>query len=381
MLPRLLASSLLFLATCEADRLINSSKHCCAKDTTGNYHVLKCVFFPMATYVNLGDGGCFQHLNYDGSFINGGEDTYRSKFCPFAGQENKARRELLMWWFLRAIANASAVPFAVSDLAKSCLLGNVESLPTVYPRSNETTPKEYCETMLSLPLMFESIGFRSVGLTMEDARAVSTGSYKGRITSRSAIRRVGPNDKCEPLIVTRHARLALRAVLPTYFLHVYAQSEQGLNEKVRRSQNEQKRFKKQHWRRLAETVCKAADSPKHLDALFSLDTLRSRNVVSTAVAVLERDKGTCRTAEACNYDADQNNHVGACDQCKAKAQTYPYFCEKAGLCSAEDVPDFGCKTFKCTFHFKRSCTCYKAIGLYFTKDLKEALAAAEEACT
>lgn len=79
--------------------------------------------------------------------------------------------------------------------------------------------------MLSLPLMFESIGFDGPGVLMEDAHMATVWTYKANFQFKHGAR-PGPNEGCDHLLAknfgpSTYARLALRAILPTYFRHRY----------------------------------------------------------------------------------------------------------------------------------------------------------------
>lgn len=312
-----------------------------------------------------------------------GRSLYTSKFCPFASAELKDRRALLVNWYVNAAKN-NRVPFAVNDLAMSCLLGEVQDLPRAFhdqfPQfvSNE----DFCETMLSLPLMFESIGFDGPGLLMEDERTTLTFSYKGH-TDRGESQRPGPNEGCDAwnskhLGEPKLARLALRAVLPTYFLHRYAQSATGMVLKgVRAWLSPSTQFKESYWQTPVSRVCAAADSPTLLDSMFSLTNLRARSLVSSSV--MTRDEGTCEAATPCNYASDESKHLGACDICTDK--DYPWFDKATASCwNGQDNGYSRCIADNAESLEKKSCTCHKAICWYFTKDFDAAFAAAVKAC-
>merc|ERR1711870_141045 len=80
--------------------------------------------------------------------------------------------------------------------------------------------------------MFEAIGFDGPGLVLEDNRTVDTWSFHGH-KDKGSQRRPGPHGGCDAITSSNfgkslYGRLALRVILPTYFLHVYAQSAKGM---------------------------------------------------------------------------------------------------------------------------------------------------------
>eukprot|EP00928_Gymnodinium_smaydae_P016668 TRINITY_DN16293_c0_g3_i1.p1 TRINITY_DN16293_c0_g3~~TRINITY_DN16293_c0_g3_i1.p1 ORF type:complete len:401 (-),score=18.74 TRINITY_DN16293_c0_g3_i1:284-1363(-) len=335
------------------------------------------------TYVNIGDGGCFQYLDQDGHFIGGDQSRalYTSSHCPFAGADLSHRRSLLVNWYLQALnSSRGTVPFAVNDLAMSCLLGSVQDLPEAFRRPPDVSNEVFCETMLSLPLMFKAIGFDGAGLVMEDNRTKHTFSFKGRVISSSTYRS-GPDEDCDLLLDSKRlgeprlARLALRAVLPTYFLHRYAQSGTGMILKGTRAWiDPSTNFKQSFWQTQADTACKAATSPNELDSMFSLTNLRAQTLVSSEA--MARDEGRCVDLRPCNYVSDSSKHLGACDICTKK--THPWFDNATGECWSAKAPSRS----RCTIEKpkRRSCTCHKAICWYFTRDFAAAVKAAAKAC-
>lgn len=97
-----------------------------SSDATLNNDAMVCVS-ALHTYIRLGDGGCFQHVQiHSGWFHNAAaQRSYEAKFCPFAGgdADHTKKRRLLASWYNRAMSSG-APPFAVNDLAMACLLGD-----------------------------------------------------------------------------------------------------------------------------------------------------------------------------------------------------------------------------------------------------------------
>eukprot|EP00930_Biecheleria_cincta_P033273 TRINITY_DN23039_c0_g1_i1.p1 TRINITY_DN23039_c0_g1~~TRINITY_DN23039_c0_g1_i1.p1 ORF type:complete len:382 (+),score=61.96 TRINITY_DN23039_c0_g1_i1:72-1217(+) len=376
----LLLASFVLTLRCAAHRQEHSDVIDASHNATGAK--VKICVAGAHTYLNLGDGGCFQHLDDRGNFLEGDSDRlYASKFCPFSELKHRPARALLYHWYVKATNDN--IPFAVNDLAMSCLLGEVQDLSKAFHKFPGFVSNEhFCETMLSLPLMFESIGFDGPGLLMEDERTTLTFSFKGN-AKRGEYFRVGPNQGCDAwnskhLGEPKLARLALRAVLPTYFLHRYAQSGTGMVVRGSRAWlSPFVQFKESYWQAPVNAVCAAAKSPADLDGLFSLTNLRARSLVSSKA--MERDEGNCQDVTPCNYDSDESKHLGACDVCKNK--DYPWFNEASGNCWNGKSDGFSrCLADASAKQEKKSCACHKAICWYFTKDFDAAFAAAVKAC-
>lgn len=340
------------------------------------------------TYINFGDGGCFQHLDSSGAFKDSTAKTaYKKKFCPFVLPSGDSKRMALMKWYDLSIDSGSP-PFAVNDLAMTCLLGDVDTVASRYGGNGEDSlaneqwsGEDFCETMLSLPLMFEAIGFDGPGLLMEDSRTSTKWTFKGKETTVLEDTRAGPSYGCSSTMSSRtlgptwHGRLALRAVLPSYFLHRYAQSGKGMVVKgVRALLRPGTRFKSSYWTDPVEKVCEAASSPEKLEELYSFANLKAGKLISQNV--MKRDAGRCGDATPCNYATDTIGHLGACDVCNNKK--YPWFDEGGGECWNSQ----GLERKKCegSSGKKRTCKCHKAICWYFTRDVGAAMRAATTAC-
>merc|ERR1719263_877482 len=74
--------------------------------------------------------------------------------------------------------------------------------------------------------MFESIGFDGPGIQLQDSRASTHWTFKGHNLNKFEV--VGPSEGCTGTGTKRlgnsaYARLALRAILPTYFRHSYTE--------------------------------------------------------------------------------------------------------------------------------------------------------------
>lgn len=350
------------------------------------------------TYINLGDGGCFQHLlTHSGGFQDTeAQHSYEANFCPFAGggKDHTKKRKLLANWFIRAMTYA-APPFTVNDLAMSCLVGDPKALSDDFlkalgvqagnasSRSGEDVfnKEEFCETMLSLPLMFESIGFDGPGVLMEDAHIKTVWTYKAQVQNTDDWR-PGPSSGCDSwrasdLGTSPYARLALRAILPTYFRHRYMETGGGMVGRGAKAILLRGMFTEAHWQSQVKAVCSAAAvASQNLDALFSLQSLQTGGLLSQAA--LHRDSGQCADATPCNYPADPTHHLGACDVCAQKE--FPWYDPNRGNCWDAQTSDTSRQVCATPDAPTKTCSCHKAICWYFTDDFEAALSVANQEC-
>jgi len=194
------------------------------------------------------DSGCDEFIQTNGSLTNG--DEYEARDCPFADSSNQSemRRSIL-----KGAHESRSI--AYSDLALSCKYtqGNGLALDIsgeawsflnegrIKAFRDSMNDKEFdaflCETLRLLPLIFGRIGFRDWGITLDrlhDRAYPST--VRGQMKKDNE-----PTKRYECLYYahfspsqTLRARRVIRAMLPTYGLHVFAQSVYGMWVKSRR---------------------------------------------------------------------------------------------------------------------------------------------------
>ncbi|CAJ1394172.1 unnamed protein product [Effrenium voratum] len=96
-------------------------------------------------------------------------------------------------------------------------------------------PSELCNTFLQLPLMFDGIGFDKSGIMWENPYVRNIQSFFGRVVHVGSFRRVFEHH-CKDKILgldgdlgsSMQGRLVLRALLPSYYRHVYARNIVGV---------------------------------------------------------------------------------------------------------------------------------------------------------
>lgn len=333
------------------------------------------------TYIDLGDGGCFKHLSIlsdaqPGHFISQEDgQEYADKLCPFASDspEHQYRRRLLSFYQSYSEQHGQ-VPFSMNDIARVCLLGDIENLAegflTKFPLNRiqrAMLDKEaFCDAFLSLPLMLDKIGFDSPGLIWETDIVKAVWSFQGK--SKWSYQRFTMDIKgCKPIGRSKHARLVLRALIPTYFQHVYAQSNYGMVKKGARNIVHKKQFYPSKFENELKQVSAGLKKDSGgLDKLLSLSSLKNRTLLSEEA--LDRDRGECKSAPACNYEA--STALKSCVICTKKK--FP--CLVNGFCQGMSKRQSRCSVVDCEGtdikSLPRSCSCHKAICWYFTDDFK-----------
>jgi len=315
----------------EASALVEDST-----DATGHN---KCIV-GLHTLIQMGDGagGCFQHLEGDGSFKSAQDgSSYASKYCPFHGGSHQLKRKLMMMWYnITTTGNnvngkASANPFTVNDVARTCILEGSDAIGNSFYMyfggltASDISKAEFCDAMLSLPAMFQAVGFDGPGLLLEDKRSVLRWTFHGWAQHHSAVHRPDPATDCFKPKVSPLYRLVLRALLPTYVRHVY--SDKMMQEGIKNLLHIE--WHPNNFAPQVEEVCNAARNGD-VDSVMSFGYLAGGGLVNSEV--LDRDEGTCDYSIACGYASRHQD----------------------------------------------SCKCYKAICWFFTDDFQAAAAYAEK---
>jgi hypothetical protein len=289
----------------------------------------------------------------------------------------------------------------MSDLAMTCVLGEPskfywrrEELKAWFAYSRISgaaeddiaeverkllAPGELCSTFLQLPLMWEWIGWDWRGLMWEDKYVRSVTSFYGKILKLGNLR-LGARKHCEEKSLgdAAHGRLALRALLPTYYRHVYVESSSEVTSYGAYHTTHPSDFSSSHYAGSMSDVCRKVTGRSHqgFDDLMSFNGLELGQLRS--MDTLKRDSVKCHSSTPCDY-----TH---CNLCPAGA---PCFDPESGLCHSpeggvcrgrtvmlyhkEKGPNCAQTPLKHTA--KQKCRCHKAICWYFTSDFHAALRA------
>ena len=209
------------------------------------------------SYINLGDGGCFDHLltgfdregylhhrSQTGDFKSPDDkQQYEAKFCPFA--HSKKHREILVRFYV-TVQRKEYNFRNINDIAMFCtsaensLQTRAQKMSPVFVWMTDWMTEDpdhpmkfdydlLCESLLSLPLMVEAIGFMFQGLLIEDDNLKMSLTFMGSNQYASKLGVLeqfspGPIEGCKKYEVvgpSNIGRLALRMIVPTYAKHVY----------------------------------------------------------------------------------------------------------------------------------------------------------------
>lgn len=362
-------------------------------------------------FIWIGDGGCWPHIQEDGSFrgesqhqgyfpeegqLFRGEShlqRYKRKLCPFftESEDHKFNRKVLyrfaslsdLW---HKGINPGHAPFAISDLAKSCIYDQTDAVKTMMNAMRVKTiePTRFCDIMLSFPLMFDAFGFDDGGITVE-RRSFSVFSYQGEYLSpiRANIRRGWNewnylNEVCtQDLGDQQMGRIVVRALLPTFYRYVsletrsiYATSIKGISAFTTSvtSPFSRSNFKDQ----LRRTCFALANLPEFVD-LLSLKNVQDEGLLSSSA--LNRDRTQCSRISTCNYGPEK---MGVCDQCLNPKK--PCLMNRAIRCSEDDGAGSCASMNKEKCGPPKTCTCYEAVHTTLTSEFESAMKYGAEKC-
>lgn len=306
---------------------------------------------------------------------------YVHKRCPMADEHEDK---------IHAIAKTqnyeSIAPFSLSDIGHACFVGDPKKLDWRIPQLKAwlqfgisagydeawLEPRQLCKTFLQLPVMFTSIGFDQRGLMWEDPLVRSVTTFYGVLVARGQLRKGDPrycfNDTEHDLGDASVGRLVLRAMLPTYFKHVYVSTPSELirwalwhSGYIRSSAFSPTKFLNQ-----LSQVCRAAStSYEDLDNLFG-DGNRS-NMFSTSVS--QRDADTCNSYFPCHYRSNVCSTSEPCFSLKRQRCSKPIpspgpeiHCKQGQVLQCDNATD--CQDPE----LANKCDCDKAICWYFVAD-------------
>jgi len=237
---------------------------------------------------------------------------------------------------------------------------------------------QLCTTFLQLPLLWDGIGFDKDGIMWENNNIRNVRTFYGRVVYVGSKRRAAAHH-CERSTLretgdiggARHARLVLRALLPTYYRHVYARNVANIFYHGIATTNLDDVFATE-----VSEVCRTSSG--WLDHMWSHHSLRKGYLLSHDA--MSRDMDSCDTSWPCHYDrVDSTDSTDeGCLLCDAQRPCFHGRVEEA--CTSPD------------FHFSRwhadcpgrqwlspnscswrECTCSRAICWYFTSDFKAAM--------
>jgi len=165
-------------------------------------------------------------------------------------------------------------------------------------------PQQLCSTFLQLPLMWDGIGFDQNGIIWENPRVRNVRSFFGRVVYIGSFRRAFDHHCVDKVLGTKggdlgsalHGRMVLRALLPSYYRHVYAKNMVGVLKHGVASRALEEAFRPE--------VMEVCGSPhSQLDHLLSYEMLRSGHLLSSTA--MARDLDRCETAWPCSYQRMQ----------------------------------------------------------------------------
>jgi len=228
-------------------------------------------------YVNLGDGGCWKHLEDDGRFKSTTDrEEYLSKWCPFPQdtRTDRARRQTMIDLRSQGIGRG---PLGVAKCLGS--------------KRNAT-----CDTVMAIPLMFEAIGFNG---------GQGRGGLYEESKSAEALEKECYGFQTADIGPASFARLVLRAVLPTYYRHVYVNNFWEMVGAGAYSMALQVRFSSWLGNRYKNPVAAVraawtSSDPQHeLESMFTQTALQDLKSPLISQSVMERDRADtkeCATA-------------------------------------------------------------------------------------
>jgi len=230
---------------------------CLPKGGNGRVRICNSPTKKLHMNLDMGDGGCADLLASDGGFATASaSSSYAQRDCPFPGNvsEEQARRQLLVLFHRNNVASyadvsqtcngfQSALASDADPVANGKSWGELglnmtgsrwESVLTAEPLQSHLRRMArrevfVCNTLRLLPLLWDRIGMRGVGLSQDGLIPTYPKSVRGQV---SPAVNVGSRFICHyyadlSATETLRARRVLRALLPTYSIHVFAQSKYG----------------------------------------------------------------------------------------------------------------------------------------------------------
>eukprot|EP00439_Symbiodinium_sp_Y106_P054967 s1149_g7.t1 len=192
-----------------------------------------------------------------------------------------------------------SMPFSNSTFAdKTCWCDGGPREEPNWPSWLEAS--QLCTTFLQLPLLWDGIGFDKDGIMWENNNIRNVRTFYGRVVYVGSKRRAAAHH-CERSALretgdiggARHARLVLRALLPTYCRHVYARNVANIFYHGIATTNLDDVFATE-----VSEVCRSSSG--WLDHMWSHNSLRKGYLLSHDA--MSRDVDSCDTSWPCHYD-------------------------------------------------------------------------------
>ncbi|CAE7212333.1 CPK4, partial [Symbiodinium pilosum] len=240
-------------------------------------------------------------------------------------------------------------------------------------------PSRLCTTFLQLPLLWDGIGFDKDGIMWENSNIRNVRTFYGRVVHVGSKRRAAAHH-CTPSTVretgdlglARHGRLVLRALLPSYYRHVYARNVADV------IQHGLAATKLAHdvFSEEVSEVCRA--SSRWLDFMWSHNNLRKGYLLSNVA--MSRDVDSCDTSWPCHYKGLERRDSIENDGCLLCDTERPCFDSRAEEPCTSPFR-FSYWNADCSRGARLSpapcgwatCTCSRAICWYFSADFKAAM--------
>lgn len=266
-------------------------------------------------WIDLGDTGCAVHLNDKGEFrSDASKGKYANIDCPFreSTRDHQAQRAFLLSFSRNR-------PCSLVDATHSCHLSSTPTLDMSGSRWEATLQpiqdylKSYpggarhfvCNTVRLAPLMWNSVGFHSGGGLRDESGQNYPRSFHGQVVEEHI-----HDEGSHPCALyfeftedeTRLARRVLRAMLPTYELHLMPEGIQMITET--NMQKVSVIMGSEYWQPLDFENEMERECGRNDDVKLAQDPI---DEVMNARA-MERGKHTCRQAFPCAFNAEE----GAC---------------------------------------------------------------------
>ncbi|CAE7738843.1 CPK4 [Symbiodinium sp. CCMP2456] len=192
-----------------------------------------------------------------------------------------------------------SMPFSNSTFAnKTCWCDGGRREEPNWPSWLEAS--QLCTTFLQLPLLWDGVGFDKDGIMWENNNIRNVRTFYGRVVYVGSKRRAAAHH-CERSTLretgdiggARHARLVLRALLPTYYRHVYARNVANIFYHGIATTSLDDVFATE-----VSEVCRTSSG--WLDHMWTHQSLRKGYLLSHDA--MSRDMDSCDTSWPCHYD-------------------------------------------------------------------------------
>ncbi|CAE7268368.1 CPK1 [Symbiodinium natans] len=235
-----------------------------------------------------------------------------------------------------------------------------------------------CTTFLQLPLLWDGIGFDKDGIMWENKNIRNVRTFYGHVVHVGHYRRAAAHH-CDSALretgdigAARHGRLVLRALLPTYYRHVYARNVANV---IQHGITATTKLDDVFAAEVTE-VCRTSSG--WLDHMWRYDNLRRGYLLSHDA--MSRDMDTCDTSWPCHYARVGEANFAPDDGCLLCDAEHPCFQSRdEEACTSLDYTFPGWFP-TCSYGYGEQlssllcgwegCTCSRAICWYFSSDFK-----------